>query len=254
MTAFLSVASKAASFALVVRFLVGVFPNGLVIGGQVIPEFWGSLVVVLAVISMTLGNVIALAQKNVKRLLAYSSIAQAGYTLIGVAALQAAPDTATAAIGFYMLMYTFTNLLAFAVIVLFGEATGSETIADLAGLSHRAPWLALALTIALLSLAGVPPAAGFFGKFFLFQAAVEANLTWLAIVGVINAIIGLYYYLYIVKVMYVDHSPDEDKPIPVSRTLAWVVGAATVVVILLGTFGVQPVFDWALQGAAGLFA
>jgi NADH-quinone oxidoreductase subunit N len=252
--AFLSVASKAASFALVVRFLVEVFPNGLIIGGQAIPNFWGNLVIVLAVVSMTLGNVIALAQKNIKRLLAYSSIAQAGYTLIGVAALQAAPDTATAAIGFYMLMYTFTNLLAFAVIVLFSEATGSETVADLAGLSHRAPWLALTLTIALLSLAGVPPAAGFFGKFFLFQAAVEANLTWLAMVGVLNAIIGLYYYLYIVKVMYVDHSPDEDKPIPVSRTLAWVVGAATIVVILLGTFGVQPVFNWALQGAAGLFA
>jgi NADH-quinone oxidoreductase subunit N len=247
-TAFLSVASKAASFALVTRFLMAVFPAGLVVNGLPIDSFWANLAAVVAVISMTLGNVIALAQTNIKRLLAYSSIAQAGYALIGVAALTAAPDTAVASIGYYMLMYTFTNILTFAVIVLFSEATGSENIRDLAGLSRRSPWLALTMTIGLLSLAGVPPAAGFFGKFFLFQAAVEANLVWLAIIGVLNAIIGLYYYLYIVKVMYVDQSADEDKPIAISQPVAWVIGLTTVAVILLGTFGVSPVFDWAIQG------
>jgi len=264
-TAFLSVASKAASFALLVRFFLLVFPvevvidnqvlsNGLIINGQSIPDFWVNLAAVMAVISMTLGNVVALVQRNIKRLLAYSSIAQAGYVLMGVAALKAAPETAVAAIGFYMLMYTFSNLLAFAVIVLFSEATGSETIADLGGLSRRSPWLALMMTISLLSLGGVPPAAGFFGKFFLFQAAVEANMVWLAIVAVLNAIIALFYYLTIVKVMYVDHSPYEEREIAISRPLAWVLGVTAIVVIVLGTFAVQPVFDWALRSAASLFA
>ena len=252
-TAFLSVASKAASFALLIRFFVAVFPATLTIGGFDISSFWVQLAAALAVISMTLGNLLALGQKNIKRLLAYSSIAQAGYTLIGVAALQGQNEVSVAAIGFYMFMYTFTNLLAFAVVILFSEATGSETIADLAGLSRRSPWLALAMTVALLSLGGVPPAAGFFGKFFLFQAAVNANLVWLALVGVINAIIALYYYLVVVKIMYVDRSPDEDKAIPVSQPYVWVLAITSVVVILLGTIGAQPVFDWALRSAAALF-
>ena len=162
-------------------------------------------------------------------------------------------QTAVASIAFYLFMYTFTNLLAFGVIALFGEATGSETIADLAGLSRRNPMLALAMTIALLSLAGVPPAAGFFGKFFLFQAAVQSNLVWLAMFGVLNSIVALYYYLVVIKVMYVDRSEDEDKPIPVSTTYVWVLGVTAVIVLLLGTFLATPIFDWATRGAAGLF-
>lgn len=254
-TAYLSVASKAASFALLIRFFSAVFPEGLVLNGVEIQNFWVQLATALAVISMTLGNVVALAQRNIKRLLAYSSIAQAGYTLIGVAALQvsASQEHAIAAIAFYMFMYTFTNLLAFAVVALFSEATGSETISDLAGLSRRSPWLALTMTIALLSLGGVPPAAGFFGKFFLFQAAVNSGLVWLALFGVLNSIVALYYYLTVIKVMYVDHSPDEDKPIPVSRTYVWVLGATSIIVIVLGSVGVQPIFDWALRGAQALF-
>ena len=256
-TAFVSVASKAASFALLVRFLVAVFPDVLVIGGQPMQAFWVQLAAAMAVISMTLGNLLALSQRNIKRLLAYSSIAQAGYTLIGVAAIQAqtldGQAQAVASIGFYMFMYTFTNILAFAVVVLFSEATGSETIADLAGLNRRSPWLALTMTIALLSLAGIPPAAGFFGKFFLFNAAVQADLTWLAIVGVLNAIVALYYYLVVIKVMYVDRSADEDKPIPMSPAYGWVLGVPTVLVIVLGTFGAQPIFNWAVEGAKSLF-
>ncbi len=257
-TAFLSVASKAGSFALLVRFFAAVFPGTLIMGGLEVQNFWLQLAAALAVISMTLGNVVALAQRNIKRLLAYSSIAQAGYTLIGVAALQAANGSpqpeAVASIAYYMFMYTFTNILAFAVIIIFAEATGSETIADLAGLSRRNPWMALFMTIALLSLGGVPPAAGFFGKFFLFNAAVQADLVWLAVVGVINSIIALYYYLVVVKVMYVDKGKDEDVPITFNRTHAWVLGAAALIVVLLGTFGVQPIFDWALAGARALLA
>ncbi len=252
-TAYLSVASKAASFALLVRFFIAVFPVDLVVGDQVIQGFWVNLMAVLATISMTLGNVLALPQRNIKRLLAYSSIAQAGYTLIGVAAIQSQTEQGVAAVGFYLFMYTFTNLLAFAVVILFSESTGSETIADLAGLNRRSPWLALTMTIALLSLAGIPPAAGFFGKFFLFNAAVEANLTWLAIVGVLNAIVALYYYLIVIKVMYVDRSEDEDKPIPMSMPYVWVLGVTTVMVILLGTVGAQVVFNWAAEGARSLF-
>lgn len=252
-TAFLSVASKAASFSLLVRFFLAVFPLGLVIDGLTISSFWIQTVAALAVISMTFGNLLALWQKNIKRLLAYSSIAQAGYILMGVAALSTESCTSVAAIGFYLFMYTFTNLLAFGVIVYFSEATGSENIRDLAGLSRRNPMLALAFTIALLSLAGIPPAAGFFGKFFLFQAAVEANLTWLAIIGVLNAIVALYYYLVVIKVMYVDHGDYEEMEIPVSRAGGAVLAVASLAVVLLGTILTTPFFEWAARGAEALF-
>ena len=256
-TAFVSVASKAASFAVLVRFLIAVFPEGMVIGGFEIRDFWVALISVAAVISMTLGNLVALQQRNVKRLLAYSSIAQAGYTLIGVAALYAQtgdPAVSTlntesvAAIAFYMLMYTFTNLLAFTVVVIFSEVTGSETIADFAGLSRRNPWMALTMTVAFLSLAGIPPAAGFFGKFFLFNAAVRADMVWLAIIGVLNSIIALYYYLIFIKVMYVDRSPDDDQPIRLSASAAWVLGVTTVIVLILGVIP-GAFFNWALESA-----
>ncbi|PJF40912.1 MAG: NADH-quinone oxidoreductase subunit N [Chloroflexi bacterium] len=251
-TGYVSVASKAASFALLVRFFVAVYPETLALSGESLQNFWIQLMAVFAVLSMTLGNVLALSQKNIKRLLAYSSIAQAGYTLIGVAAIQS-QELSIASVGFYMFMYTFTNLAAFTVVILFSEATGSETIADLAGLNRRSPWLALAMTIALLSLAGIPPTAGFFGKFFVFNAAVRSGLTWLAVVGVLNAIVALYYYLVVIKVMYVDRSEDEDKPIPVGRQYVWVLWATSLIVIVLGTVGAQTVYDWAARGAMGLF-
>jgi len=156
-------------------------------------------------------------------------------------------------IAFYMAMYTFTNLLAFGVIIFVANTTGSYNISTFAGLSRRSPAAALALTVALLSLAGVPPAAGFFGKFFLFQAAIESGLTWLALFGILMSIVALYYYLVVIKVMYVDHSPDEDKPITASPGFAWTMGIVTVIVVLLGTIAVQPLFQWALQGAQALF-
>ncbi len=253
-TAFVSVASKAASFALLVRFFLAVFPESLVIDGQVMENFWVNLLIVFSILTMTLGNVLALRQSNIKRLLAYSSIAQAGYTLMGVAAVQARTDLAVASVSFYMFMYTFTNLLAFASVILFSEAAKSEQIKDLAGLNRRSPMLALAMTIGLLSLAGIPPAAGFFGKFFLFQAAVEAQLVGLAIIGVLNAIVALYYYLIVIKVMYVDRSPDEDKAIAISRPYAWALGISAVVVLLLGTVAATPIFDWARVGAQAVMS
>ena len=252
-TAFVSVSSKAASFALLVRFLTAVFPPELVVGGIVIQDFWVNLLVVISIVSMTLGNVVALRQSNIKRLLAYSSIAQAGYTLIGVVALQGLDDSlAVASVSFYMFMYIFTNLLVFGGVILFIAKTGTEEIADLAGLNRRSPWLALFITIGLLSLGGIPPTAGFFGKFFLFQAAVNANLVGLALIAVTNAIIALYYYLVVIKVMYVDSGPDDDKAIGIPRAYGWSLGITAAVVILMGTIAVTPIYDWAALGALGL--
>jgi NADH-quinone oxidoreductase subunit N len=242
-TAFISVASKAASFAVLMRFFMAVFPAQ--------DQVWVLLLAVVSTITMTLGNVLALWQRNIKRLLAYSSIAQAGYTLIGVVAIAADNGAGMAAVAFYMFMYTLTNLGAFAVIILAVRATGSEAIADFAGLSRRSPGLALAMTVALLSLGGIPPAAGFFGKFFLFNAAVESGLTWLALVGVINAIVALYYYLMVVKVMYVDRSADEEKPIPVGGAYRWALVITSFGVILLGVIA-APVYNWALEAGRGL--
>ena len=250
-TAFVSVASKAASIALVMRFLLAVFPVTLVIGDVAMQEFWVVMIAAIAALSMTIGNSLALVQNNIKRLLAYSSIAQAGYTLIGVAAIQSQTEQGVASVAFYMIMYTMTNLLAFGVVVIFSEQTGSERISDLAGLSRRNPWVALAMTIGLLSLAGIPPTAGFFGKFFLFNAAVEANLIWLAIIGVLNSILALYYYLVVIKVIYVDRSADEDKPLTVTPAAAWVLGFTTIGVLLLGIVP-QSIFTWALEGAGSL--
>jgi NADH-quinone oxidoreductase subunit N len=123
----------------------------------------------------------------------------------------------------------------------------------MAGLSRRSPWLALGMTLALLSLAGIPPAAGFVGKFFLFRAAVDADLVWLALIGVINVIISLYYYLVIVKVMYVDRSDQDDVPIPVSTPYRWALGISTAGVLLFGTLLIAPLFDWAREAAQALY-
>ncbi len=252
-TAFVSVSSKAASFALLLRFMTAVFPADLVIAGVIIQDFWINLLVVVSIISMSLGNIVALRQTNIKRLLAYSSIAQAGYTLIGVAALQGADaGLAVASVSFYMFMYIFTNLLVFGGAILFIAKTDTEEIGDLAGLNRRSPWLALFMTIGLLSLGGIPPTAGFFGKFFLFQAAVNANLVGLALIAVTNAIIALYYYLVVIKVMYVDVGPDDDVAIGIPRVYGWSLGITALVVILLGTIAVTPIYNWAILGAAGL--
>src|SRR5574341_518013 len=156
-TAFIPVASKAAGFAVLMRVMLAAFPE--------MEGYWGPLVAVIAAFTMTLGNTIALTQKNIKRLLAYSSIAQAGYALIGLAALS---EAGTGAVMFYLVTYTLTNLVAFGVIILASRVIGSDEIKDYAGLSRRSPGLALAFMVAFLSLGGLPPLAGFFGKFFIF--------------------------------------------------------------------------------------
>ena len=253
-TAFVSVASKAASFAVLMRFFIAVFPIDLAIGGVGIESYWVPLLAVLSAITMTIGNVLALWQTNIKRLLAYSSVAQAGYTLIGAAAIQGQTESAVAAVGFYMIMYTFTNLLAFTVIIVYSEHNHSENIADFAGLSRRNPLLAATMAIAFLSLAGLPPTAGFIGKFFLFNAAVQSGLTWLAVVGVVNALIAVYYYLVVVKVMYFDAVDEQyDTPVTISTTNGWILAVNSLIVILLGTLAAGPVYNWAVEAARQLF-
>jgi NADH-quinone oxidoreductase subunit N len=256
-TSLLSTASKAASFGLLVRFLLAVFPPAELLGAvetvRDYSSFWVQLTSVLAVVSMVLGNLLALVQGNIKRLLAYSTIAHAGYVLMGVAAISTDKSGAgAAAVAFYLFMYVLTNTLAFAVVILFINTTGSEEIKDFAGLSRRNPWLGLGMTLALLSLGGIPPAAGFVGKFLLFRAAIDAGLVWLALVGVVTVIISLYYYLVIVKVMYMEDSPT-DEPIRIGTPYAWAIGITSAGVILFGTILVSPLLDWATDAAHALY-
>lgn len=240
-TAYISTASKAAGFAVLLRVMTLAFPA--------IEGFWAPMLGAMAAATMTLGNVLAIAQKNIKRLLAYSSIAHAGYALIGLVALS---NFGNGSMFFYLLAYIITNLAAFAIVIVFANSAGSEEIADYAGLSRRSPWLALALLVAFLSLAGMPPLAGFVAKVYVFAAAVESGLVWLAFVGVLNAIVGLYYYLTVLKVVYLYRSEHEDQPIAVPRpqaiALAACVGAILIVGILSG-----PWLEWGVLAAQSLF-
>lgn len=240
-TAFISVASKAAGFAVLVRVFLAAFPG--------VEAYWGAMLAAMAAVTMTVGNTLAIPQRNIKRLLAYSSIAQAGYALVGFVALS---PLGVAGVIYYLAMYVLTNLAAFTVVILFARATGSESVLDYAGLSRRSPWLALVLMVALLSLGGMPPLAGFFAKFYVFAAAVERGMIWLAVIGVLNAIVGLYYYLIVLKYVYLYRSEDEDKPIPVPRPYAIALGVTVFGVILLGTLS-GPWFEWALSAAGNYF-
>lgn len=251
-TSFISVTSKAASFAVLTRFMLAVFPPDQLLPAEVVgySDWWVQLFAMLAVITMSLGNLLALVQTNIKRLVAYSSVAQAGYTLVGLVAIasDSSAGDGAAAVAFYMSMYVFTNTLLFAGVIIFTNETGSEKISDMAGLARRNPWIALGMTVALLSLAGIPPAAGFFGKFLLFRAAVDANMAWLAMIGFLNSIVALYYYLVVIKVMYVDRSADDDKKIALPAPYNFVFAATGLMVILLG---VLPAIVIELASSAG---
>lgn len=243
-TAFVSTASKAAGFAVFLRVIAAG-----TLGSPSFDNEWWAMLVAITIVTMTLGNLLAIFQSNIKRMLAYSSIAQAGYALIGLVALT--PDGSGAAI-FYLLMYVFTNVAAFGVVVLVSNATGSDEMEDFYGLSRRAPYLALAMLLALLSLGGIPPTAGFIGKFFIFKAAVDAELWWLALIGVLNAFIGLYYYLNVVKYMYLYRSEDEAERIPVSRAARVALALSVLGIIYLGV-AAGPAFDWTRLAGAAFF-
>jgi NADH-quinone oxidoreductase subunit N len=241
-TGFLSTASKAAGFVVILRVLVAVFTPAAT------PD-WVNLLAIVSVLTMTVGNVLALVQKNIKRLLAYSSIAHAGYILIGVVAISQLGMTSVV---FYLIAYLVTNLAAFGIVMTFSQVVGSDDISAYSGLSRRKPWLALAMLVAFLSLAGMPPLAGFVAKIFVFAAAVKVGLIWLAFIGVLNSIVGLYYYLSVLKVVYLFRSDDEDKPLVISRSYTLALSILILGIILIGTlFG--PWFNISTQIASSLF-
>ena len=231
-TAYLSVASKAAGFAIILRIFFSAFDIPW------LSQNWGMVFAVLAVISMIIGNVAAIPQTNIKRMLGYSSIAQAGYLMVGLATFGFSPAAdiiGQSGIIFFLASYALTNLGAFAVVIAFSNQTGSDAIEDYAGLSKRAPALALVLIICLLSLGGIPPTAGFIGKLYLFSAAIEAGLLWLAVVGVINSVISLSYYWKVIRAMYlVPAQTDERLTTPL--TLAVALGVAVTGVFVVGVF------------------
>lgn len=210
-TAFLSVASKAAGFALFLRFFFSGFGNSEVMQSIDL----GLLLAIISALTMTIGNLAALPQRNVKRLLAYSSIAHGGYILMGAVLLTngdaAIVDKGIGAIVFYFIVYFFMNLGAFYVVVLIANEAGSEMIDGYRGLSSRAPLVAGAMTIFLASLIGIPIFAGFFGKWVLFTAVIEGNLYWLAFVGLLNSVVSLYYYARIFKAMYFESAEDTES-------------------------------------------
>ena len=198
-TAFMSVGTKAASFAAFIRFLLEAVPTE--------QPTWSVALAILAVLTMTLGNLAALRQTSLKRMLAYSSIAHAGYILVGLT--PGTSEGANAAL-FYLFTYAFMNIGAFAIVVALERANADDALQNrAAGIADRWPVLALAMALFMFSLSGIPPLAGFFGKFYVFKAAVDGGWTWLAVVGMLNSAISLYYYLRITVAMYFEQPSDE---------------------------------------------
>lgn len=239
-TAFLSIAPKGAAMAILIRMFY--------VALATFKPTWVLLFVVASIVSMTYGNVVAIAQKNIKRLLAYSGIAQIGNVMIGLAA---GTKRGSDAILFYLLTYLFANLGAFAVVIGVSNLIKSDEIEDYNGLNRRSPFLAAAMLIFLLSLAGVPPLAGFIGKLYIFVAAIEQELYTLLIVGLINIVISMYYYLVVVKKMYINE-PADPTPLSVSTPLKTAVFVGLAGTLLLGVYP-QPFIDWAV-GATLMFS
>jgi NADH-quinone oxidoreductase subunit N len=235
-TAFLSVASKATGIAAFLRVFFHAF--------LLFQIDWVMLIAVLAALAMIIGNIIALLQTDIKRMLAYSSIAQIGYILLGVVA---ATVRGTASVVFYTFVYLFANMGAFIAAIAFNNATGSDQIKDYAGLSRRSPALAAIMAIFMLSLVGIPPLAGFIGKYYLFSAAIEQGYIWLVIVAVLTSVISLYYYLGVVRQMYFQ-TPTEGSSIMASGALKTALIICVIGVLL---FGIYPniILDFARQAA-----
>jgi NAD(P)H-quinone oxidoreductase subunit 2 len=208
--AFLSVGSKAAGFALAIRLLATVFP--------LVGEQWHFVFTALAILSMVLGNAVALAQSSMKRLLAYSSIAQAGFVLIG---LIANTEAGYSSMVFYLLVYLFMNLGGFTCVILFSLRTGTDRISEYAGLYQKDPLLTLGLSICLLSLGGIPPLAGFFGKLYLFWAGWQGGEYLLVLLGLITSVVSIYYYIRVVKMMVVKEPHEMSETVQNYPEIRW---------------------------------
>jgi len=245
---FISTASKAAGFAVVARLFFVAFP--VVLPGYSID--WTTVFAILAAVTMTVGNLLALPQRNLKRLLAYSSIAHAGYAMIGIVA---ATRLGVASVAFYMLAYLLTNMAAFGIVMAVSRVTGSDDCDTYRGLSRRSPALALAMLAAFLSLAGMPPFGGFIAKVAVFTAGVQADYVWLVVVGILNSVVGVYYYLNVMKYVYLfrmERSDEEEHPVTITRPYAIALVVLTLGIILVGTV-IAPWFGYAEVAAANLF-
>jgi len=230
-TAYLSVASKAAGFAVILRvFFVGLgSPDWLSLN-------WGMLFAILSAITMTVGNIVAIVQTNIKRMLGYSSIAQAGYLMVGLATVgMAAGNDALGQSGllFFLMSYAVTNLGAFIAVIAISNKIDSDVIDDYTGMGKRAPLMALALSLCLISLIGLPPTAGLIAKIYIFSGAVQHGLLWLVIVAVINSCVSAFYYLRVVKVMWLGAPASEEK-VPSSWALRTALLLCCLFVLLLG--------------------
>ena len=225
-TAYLSVASKAAGLALMVQIFYRMMGHQLVV--------WAWPLAILAALTMTVGNLAAIVQHNIKRFMAFSAISQAGYLILGFLgnANEGIPSML-----YYMLVYILTNLAVFAVIVWYSNQTGREEIKDYRGIARVNPLIALSMMIALFSLAGIPPLSGFVGKFFLFSIASKAGFHWLVAVAAVNSTISLYYYLRIIRQMYIEPVGEETRALSISPALAVTLAITT---IATGAIGIIP--------------
>ena len=244
-TAYLSVASKAAGFAALIRFLMAGFSETALIAEATWETVgavnWQHVVAFLSIITMTFGNLAAIWQENAKRLLAYSSIAHAGYMLMGVVVMT---ELGIAAVLAYFLFYLIMNFGAFYIVMLVANKTGSEDLESYVGFGFKAPALGVFMTIFMVSLTGIPPTAGFIGKWYLFSAVLDAGWIWLAVIGVLNSVVSLYYYAKIFRNMWLRGSNNENKPVkynPASQVLLYVLGILTLFFGLYWT----PVINWA---------
>jgi NADH-quinone oxidoreductase subunit N len=230
-TAFMTVGPKAAGFAALVRVLVQALPA---LGA----EYWTSILWVLAILTMTLGNIVAIRQNNIKRMLAYSAIAHAGYILVGVVANTPA---GFGAVLFYLVAYTVMNLGALSIVLsLSGKGDLRVNMEDYAGLARRAPFLSATLSLFLISLAGIPLTGGFIGKFYLFSAAVQKGYIGLAIIGVLNSAISVYYYFRVMIMMYMrEPAPGQPDPEPVSLPVLAIIAIAALWILWLGVYPAQ---------------
>jgi NADH-quinone oxidoreductase subunit N len=236
-TTFMAVAVKAGAFATLLRVLV------LSLGGEAWTSWasgWPPVLATLAVLTMTVANLIAGRQESVKRMLAYSSIAHAGYLLVGVTAMMRGTAPAMAAVLYYLAAYTVSTAGAFGALILCGSR-GREAVSyeDLSGLGRRHPAPALAFSLFLISLAGVPPTAGFFSKWFVFKAAVDSGLYWLAAIGFVNSVVGAYYYLRVLVYMYM-REPAAGAPVAVPMRSMYVTAALVVSAVLVLALGLSP--------------
>jgi len=252
-TTFMSVGVKAAAVAVLIRVLVGAFGDPASMG---LYTGWTPVIVLLSIATMVYGNLAALAQSSVKRMLAYSSIAHAGYILVGLAAVHEVGSFAVSSVLYYIGAYTVSNVLAFGSLILMGSK-GKEAVSydDLAGAGRRHPMAAFPFVIGVLSLLGMPPTAGFFGKYYVFSAAVQAGgpLIWLAVLGVLASAVGAYYYLKVIVYLFM-RDPEEDQPIAVPMQSLYVTAALVLAGYYVVKMGITPsrYLDWAVSAASSL--